>query len=66
MTNYKVFIWDNDNPGHRIYLVAANSRDEVISKFERTDVYIIIENLKSSNMEVFNSLRKILEDKKII
>ena len=33
MKNYKVFIWDNDNPGHRIYLVAANNRDEVISKF---------------------------------
>ncbi len=34
MTNYKVFIWDNDNPGHRIYLVAANNRDEVVSKFD--------------------------------
>ncbi len=34
MTNYKVFIRDNDNPGHRIYLVAANNRDEVISKFD--------------------------------
>ncbi len=34
MKNYKVYIWDLDNPGHRIYLVAANNRDEVISKFD--------------------------------
>lgn len=34
MKNYKVFIWDIDNPGHRIYLVQATDKDDVFSKFE--------------------------------
>ncbi len=34
MKNYKVYIWDIDNPGHRIYLVQAEDKDDVLSKFD--------------------------------
>lgn len=34
MKNFKVYIWDKDNPGHRIYLVQAVDKDDVLSKFE--------------------------------
>jgi hypothetical protein len=38
----------------------------VISKFERTDIYLILESLRSFDIKLFESLKQMLEDNKII
>jgi hypothetical protein len=37
-----------------------------ISKLDKTDIYIIIENLRSANLNLFNMLKQKLEDNKFI